>query len=119
MWASCIRSGARGYDLAQAPLLFELELDAVLQRQVPEFKQVSKLQPVERDIAVIVAEGVTHAALMGAIHGAATQGLLKGATLFDVYRPQQASASMQLGEKKPGRALGAFQRHRYTDRRGN
>ncbi|MBW8721340.1 MAG: phenylalanine--tRNA ligase subunit beta, partial [Polaromonas sp.] len=89
----------QGYDLAQAPLLFELDLDAVMQRPVPEFKPVSKLQPVERDIAVIVAEGVTHAALMSAIHGANTQGLLKGATLFDVYRPQQASASMQMGEK--------------------
>jgi phenylalanyl-tRNA synthetase beta chain len=89
----------QGYDLAQAPILFELELDAVLQRPVPEFKPVSKLQPVERDIAVIVTEGVTHAALMSAIGGANTRGLLKGATLFDVYRPQQASASMQLGEK--------------------
>lgn len=89
----------QGYDLAQAPLLFELELDAVLQRQVPVFKAVSKLQPVERDVAVIVPESVTHAALMAAILGANTQGLLKGATLFDVYRPQQANASMQLGEK--------------------
>ena len=80
-------------------MLFELELDAVLQRQVPIFKPVSKLQPVERDIAVIVQESVTHAALMAAIYGANTQGLLKGATLFDVYRPQQANASMQLGEK--------------------
>ncbi|MGV8804876.1 MAG: phenylalanine--tRNA ligase subunit beta [Polaromonas sp.] len=89
----------QGYDLAQAPVLFELELDAVLEREVPVFKTVSKLQPVERDIAVIVPESVTHAALMAAIHGANTQGLLKSATLFDVYRPQQANASMQLGEK--------------------
>ncbi|SFC32407.1 phenylalanyl-tRNA synthetase beta subunit [Polaromonas sp. OV174] len=89
----------QGYDLAQAPLLFELELDAVLQRPVPVFKPVSKLQPVERDIAVIVPESVTHAALMTAIHSANTQGLLKDATLFDVYRPQQANAGMQLGEK--------------------
>ena len=89
----------QGYELAQAPLLFELELDAVLQRRLPLFKTVSKLQPALRDIAVIVAESVTHAALMAAIHEANTQGLLKGATLFDVYRPQQANASMQLGEK--------------------
>ena len=89
----------QGYDLAQAPMLFELELDAVLQREVPVFKTVSKLQPVERDIAVIVRESVTHASLMAAIHHANTQDLLKGATLFDVYRPQQASAGMQLGEK--------------------
>ena len=89
----------QGYELTQAPVLFELELDAVLQRQVPVFKAVSKLQPVERDIAVIVPESVTHAALMAAIHDANTQGFLKGATLFDVYRPQQANANMQLGEK--------------------
>jgi phenylalanyl-tRNA synthetase beta chain len=87
------------YELAQAPLLFELELDAVLQRQVPIFEPVSKLQPVERDIAVIVPEGVTHAALMAVIHAAATQGLLKSAVLFDVYKPQQGNTSMQLGEK--------------------
>lgn len=89
----------QGYELAHAPLLFELELDAVLQRQVPVFKAVSKLQPVERDIAVIVPESVTHSALMAAIHGANTQGMLKSATLFDVYRPQQAHADMHLGEK--------------------
>ena len=89
----------QGYEMALAPLFFELELDAVLQRQVPHFKAVSKLQPVERDIAVIVSEATTHEALMDAIHGADTKGMLKNVTLFDVYRPQQASGSMQLGEK--------------------
>jgi phenylalanyl-tRNA synthetase beta chain len=89
----------QGYDLAQAPLLFELELDALLQRPVPVFKTVSKLQPVERDIALIVAESVTHAALMAAIYAADTQGLLKGATLFDVYCPQPGNTSLQQGEK--------------------
>ena len=89
----------QGYELPQAPLLFELELDAVLQRKVPVFKAVSKLQPVERDIAVIVPESATHVSVMAAILGTDTQGLLQGATLFDVYRPQQGNASMQLGEK--------------------
>jgi phenylalanyl-tRNA synthetase beta chain len=89
----------QSYELAQAPLLFELALDAVLERPVAFFEPVSKLQPVERDIAVIVPEAVTHAALMAAIHAAPTQGLLKTAVLFDVYRPQQGSTSMQLGEK--------------------
>ncbi|MDP1742936.1 phenylalanine--tRNA ligase subunit beta [Polaromonas sp.] len=89
----------QGYEFLQAPVLFELALDALIQRPVASFIPVSKLQPVERDIAVIVAEAVTHAALMAAIHGADTRGLLKSATLFDIYRPQQANASMQLGEK--------------------
>ncbi|MDP3829144.1 MAG: hypothetical protein Q8Q74_21540, partial [Polaromonas sp.] len=34
-----------------------------------------------------------------AIHGADTRGLLRSATLFDIYRPQQANSAMQLGEK--------------------
>ncbi len=89
----------QGYELAQAPVLFELALDAVLQRPVPAFQPVSKLQAVERDIAVIVQERVTHAALMEAIHAAPTQGRLKDAVLFDIYRPQQGSTSMQVGEK--------------------
>jgi phenylalanyl-tRNA synthetase beta chain len=89
----------QSYELAQAPILFELALDALLQRPVPRFLPVSKLQPVERDIAVIVAESVSHAALMAAIHAADTQGLLKSATLFDIYRPQQGNAVMHLGEK--------------------
>lgn len=89
----------QGYELAQAPIVFELALDAVLQRPVPSFQPVSKLQPVERDVAVIVAEAVTHSALMAAIEGADTRGLLKSVTLFDIYRPQQANPAMQLGEK--------------------
>ena len=89
----------QSYELAQAPVLFELDLNAVLDRPIPAFQPVSKLQPVERDIAVIVPEAVTHAALMDAVHAAATQGLLKSAVLFDVYRPQPGHTSLQPGEK--------------------
>ncbi len=92
----------QGYEFVQAPLLFELELDAVLQRTVPVFQTVSKLQPVERDIAVIVPESTTHAALIAAVRGADTQSLLKDVTLFDIYRPQSAASgisSMAVGEK--------------------
>ena len=89
----------QGYELAQAPLLFELELDAVLARHVPAFEAISKLQPVERDIAVIVPEQVTHAALMAAIFQAPCDGLLKDAVLFDVYRPLAGNTAMQVGEK--------------------
>ena len=89
----------QSYGLAQAPMLFELELDAVLQRVVPVFQPVGKLQPVERDLAVIVREPVTHAKLIAAAHAADTKGLLKSVALFDIYRPQQASTGMQLGEK--------------------
>ncbi|WP_367849794.1 phenylalanine--tRNA ligase subunit beta [Rhodoferax sp. WC2427] len=78
----------QAYDLAQAPMLFELELDAVLQRPVPVFAPVAKFQAVERDIAVIVAEAVGHGALLAAAQAAATNGLLRDTVVFDIYRPK-------------------------------
>jgi phenylalanyl-tRNA synthetase beta chain len=79
----------QGYELAQAPVMFELALDAVLQRDVPVFQAVSRHQTVERDIAIVVKEAVTHAAVMEAIQ-ASGRALLREAVLFDVYRPKKA-----------------------------
>ena len=96
----------QGYDLPQAALLFELELDAVLQRRVPVFAPVARQHAVQRDIAVVVAESVTHDALMAAIHAAARAAPgpahIEGAVLFDVYRPKAGSGAMQTGEKSLG-----------------
>jgi phenylalanyl-tRNA synthetase beta chain len=80
----------QGYELPQAPMLFELELEPVLARQLPEFAPVAKFQPVQRDVAVVVADDVTYAALMAAVWAAPTAGLLRDAQLFDVYRPKVA-----------------------------
>ncbi len=80
----------QGYDLAQAPVMFELALDAVLLREVPVFQAVSRHQPVERDIALVVKESVTHAEVMDAIL-APGSALLRDAVLFDVYRPKKAA----------------------------
>jgi phenylalanyl-tRNA synthetase beta chain len=80
----------QAYELATAPIVFELALDAVLARPVPVFKPVAKFQSVQRDIAVVVADNVTHSALMAAVWAAPTAGLLRDAQLFDVYRPKLA-----------------------------
>ncbi|WP_395027874.1 phenylalanine--tRNA ligase subunit beta [Comamonas odontotermitis] len=80
------------WDLAQAPTLFELELDAVLARNVAVFKPVAKHQAVERDIAVVVKEAVTHAQVMDAIRAANSGGILRNAVLFDVFRPKKLKA---------------------------
>ena len=84
----------QSYDVAQNPVVFELDLDAVLQRSVPVFKVVGKFQPVQRDVAVVVADKVTHTALMDAIWAAPTAGILKDAQLFDVYRPKPNASGM-------------------------
>ncbi|MDR3003343.1 MAG: phenylalanine--tRNA ligase subunit beta [Acidovorax sp.] len=80
------------WDLAQAPVMFELELDAVLARQVPVFAPVAKHQAVERDIAVVVKESVTHAQVMEAVQQGVSGGILRSAVLFDVFRPKKLKA---------------------------
>jgi phenylalanyl-tRNA synthetase beta chain len=87
------------WELPQTTVMFELDLDAVLKRPVASFSGVSRFQAVERDIAVIVAEQVSHAELMAAIYSADSKGLLRDAVLFDVYRPKQAGGAIAPGEK--------------------
>ena len=82
----------QSYDLPQAPVVFELDWEAVVSRPVPSFTPVSKFQPVERDIAVIVKENITHSALMAAVRAAPTQGMLLDATVFDIFRPSKKAA---------------------------
>ncbi len=86
------------WELPHAPVLFELDLDAVTARPVPVAVPVPRHQAVERDIAVVVAEAVTHDALMQAIESAsAGAGLLRDASLFDIYRPQPNAAASSGG----------------------
>ncbi len=87
------------WDLSHAPVVFELQLNALLERTVPVATAVPKLQAVERDIAVVVKEDISHQVLMNCIHSSPTQGLLQDAVLFDVYRPAKEGGSVAVGEK--------------------
>ena len=93
----------QAWELAAAPVMFELELGAVLQHPVPQFSPVPRQQAVERDLAVVVAEQVTHAQIMAAIASALPATLLRSAVLFDVYR----SKPLKAGEVQPATALAA------------
>jgi phenylalanyl-tRNA synthetase beta chain len=88
----------QAYELPQAPVLFELDLDAVLDRPVPAFQPVSRQQPVLRDVALVVKDGVAHDALVAALM-ADPAGLIRSATLFDVYKPAAAVAGMAADER--------------------
>ena len=88
----------QGYELASAPVLFEVDLQAVLQRALPALTAVSRQQSVWRDIAVIANESVTHASLMDAVHASATP-LVHSARLFDIYTPQAPTADIAAGER--------------------
>lgn len=89
----------QSWELAQAPMLFELDLESIVQREVPAFEPVPKFQPAQRDIAVIVSDEIKHDAVMQAIQAAGTGGLLRDAFLFDVYKPKQPAPGLALHEK--------------------
>jgi phenylalanyl-tRNA synthetase beta chain len=65
--------------------LFELDQDAVLQRQVPQFSALSKYPSVRRDMALLVEEGVSVAAITGAIEEC-RETAIREISIFDIYR---------------------------------
>jgi phenylalanyl-tRNA synthetase beta chain len=80
----------QAYELPHAPVLFELELDAVAQREVPVFATLPRQQPVQRDLSFVVPERVTHDQLIAALLDDPT-GVVRRATLFDLYRRKTGS----------------------------
>jgi len=90
---------SKGTKSARAPILFELDLEVLLQHHVPVAQAVVKTQDVERDIAIVVPEKVTHAEIMKAIDATPLNGLTRTATLFDIYRPKTAMTDMSVDEK--------------------
>jgi phenylalanyl-tRNA synthetase beta chain len=88
----------QSYDLPQAPVLFELQLPPLLALPVPVFQPMERLQPVWRDLALVLREDVTHAALIG-ILSADPSGLVASATLFDIYKPAAGAMGWLPGER--------------------
>ena len=72
----------------QAPVLFELELEPLLQRELVQAQPVHRHQPVQRDLAVVLPERVAHAELLATVRGADRTGWLTDVRLFDIYRPK-------------------------------
>ena len=73
------------YDLPQAPLLFELDMDAVLATEKVRYQAVSKFQAGRRDLAFVLPENVAFADLQAAL-GQVNNPIIQGIELFDVYR---------------------------------
>ncbi len=89
----------RLFDLPRAPVVFELDLAAVLARPVPQAQPVPKLQSVTRDLSLQVPATVTHDALMD-IALADTSGLTRSVRLFDLYLPPADGGSGAAAERR-------------------
>jgi phenylalanyl-tRNA synthetase beta chain len=86
------------YELPHAPVLFELDLEAVLDRPLPQFRALPRQQPAWRDIALVVRDDVAHDALLDALREDPL-GLVRSATLFDIYKPAAAVAAVAADER--------------------
>jgi phenylalanyl-tRNA synthetase beta chain len=82
----------QGYELPHAPQLFEIDLDSLLARPLPQPAPLPRYPAALRDVALVVGDGVTHDALVAALVDDASQ-LVRAAQLFDVFRPKDAAGA--------------------------
>jgi len=83
------------YDLPHAPVLFEIEAEALMQRALPVPSDVPKFPPVRRDIAIVVDQKVEVQALIDELESARSEPACKHVTrvaLFDEFRPKSSTS---------------------------
>jgi phenylalanyl-tRNA synthetase beta chain len=73
------------YDLPLAPVLFEIEYDALKAAVVPTYHEIPKFPPVRRDMAALFDEQVPFQAVLEALKAHAP-AIVTDVRLFDVYR---------------------------------
>ena len=86
------------YELPQAPILFELEFEAIRNLGLPQPEELSKFPAVQRDLAVVVKQGVSAQSLLDAMTST-KQKFVRAIKLFDEFKPKVGSSSMADDEK--------------------
>ncbi|MDE1943289.1 MAG: phenylalanine--tRNA ligase subunit beta [Betaproteobacteria bacterium] len=76
---------AAQYEFPKAPLLFELDLEPLLARALPQYRETSRFQPIRRDLAVLVSENVQAGEVLEALQADAP-ATVSELTLFDLYQ---------------------------------
>ena len=74
----------KNLDIDQKLYVFELELDGLQQRNLAEFKTLSKFPSIRRDLALMVDEGVTAQELIDSINSLQSK-IIQDVFVFDVY----------------------------------
>jgi len=75
----------RKYDLATAPVLFEIEFAALEKRQLPACREVPRFPAIRRDLAAEFEETVLFGDISSALRQAGP-AILRDVTVFDLYR---------------------------------
>ena len=91
------------YDLPTAPVVWELELDAITAIGLPKYREVPRVPAVTRDIALVVRQDLAVQDLVDTFEktavGTPWQRYLQGVVLFDEFRPKAATAAIGAQEK--------------------
>ncbi len=82
------------YELPLAPILFEIDVEAISRLPAPAYHATSRMQSVRRDIALVVDENITIQAIYDTVLGQKLASLTEF-SLFDLYR----GANMDSGKK--------------------
>jgi phenylalanyl-tRNA synthetase beta chain len=93
------------YELPSACVMFELDLDAVLQRKLPQPQPIPKFQNIERDLAIVVKDQFGFDAVRAVIKESVPVNMLRGLVLFDVYRPNAAQGATGLAADEKSMAV--------------
>jgi len=91
------------YDVPTAPVVWELELDAITAVGLPKYREVPRVPAVTRDIALVVRQDVAVQDLVDIFEktavGTPWERYLQGVVLFDEFRPKAATAAIGAQEK--------------------
>lgn len=79
------------YDLANAPMMLEVELGALTRRELPAYEEISRQPPVRRDIAVVVDDGIIVGDILRTLKDVAP-AIVVDIDVFDLYRGQGIEA---------------------------
>ena len=88
----------QSYELPQAPVLFELDLEVIRELGLPQPEELSKFPAVQRDLAVVVKQNLAMQTLLDAMNGS-KQAFVRSIELFDEFKPKAGSSSMADDEK--------------------
>ena len=98
-WIGELHPGLQqAYELPQAPVLFELDLESIRDLGLPSPQELSKFPAVQRDLALVVKQSVSAQSLLDAMMGA-KQNFVQTIELFDEFKPKAGSGSMAEDEK--------------------
>jgi phenylalanyl-tRNA synthetase beta chain len=78
-------SRARELGLAEPVFLFQVDLKAMTQRELPYFKPLSKFPLVERDISIVLDQEIPASQVIHCLRRASPE-VLKDLQLFDLYQ---------------------------------